>query len=391
MKSAGARSGTRRTVVAATLACAAALLTACGSSAGGAGADVKQTDSGGAITIWVDPPRVPAAKAFKKAYPDIKITINQIDGTVGGKSLQQQFAQFNQAGKGWPDAIFFPSNDDIAWASGAQINYAADLTDLVPGRDQGLRPGGDRAVQHRRQDPLPAQRRRARRVLVQQEVLRGQTATPRPRPGRSTATLAVEIAEGAPGQGQRLHRRRLRPRPLPVGLAAARRTHRLSPRPRSTSTSTDPKCQRAKELARQDGRRRRRSPTLGIFDADAAKVGKDLVMSPGAAWWGDYLFRQTWKIPAGQMTAVDAAELAGREQAGHRERGRRPVGRLAATSPASSWRTRSRSPKFVATDPRWQVELSTGLPAYGAGPGRVGGEAGEAEVLRRQRRRRSPR
>jgi len=132
MKSPGSRPGTVRTLAVATVACAAALLTACGSSTGGAGADVKQTDSGGAITVWVDPPRVPAAKAFQQAHPEIKVTLNQIDGTVGGKSLQQQFAQFNQAGKGWPDAIFFPSNDDIAWASGAQVNYTADLTDLVP-------------------------------------------------------------------------------------------------------------------------------------------------------------------------------------------------------------------------------------------------------------------
>src|SRR3954452_24275783 len=100
MKSPGIRPGTVRTLAATALVGATALLSACGSSAGGAGADVKQTDSGGAITVWVDPPRVPAAKAFQQAHPEIKTTINQIDGTVGGKSLQQQFAQFNQAGKG---------------------------------------------------------------------------------------------------------------------------------------------------------------------------------------------------------------------------------------------------------------------------------------------------
>ena len=67
---------------------------------------------------------------------------------------------------------------------------------------------------------------------------------------------------------------------------------------------------------------------LGIFDADAAKVGKDLVMSPGALWWGDYLFHQTWKIAPGTMTADGSADLAGRVPALHRQRGRRPVGRL---------------------------------------------------------------
>jgi multiple sugar transport system substrate-binding protein len=112
MKSRSARSGKKFTagIVA---AAAMMLVAACGSDSGG-GTAAAPTDSGGAITVWVDPPRVPAAEAFKKAHPEIDVTVNQIDGTVGGKTLQQQFAQFNQAGKGWPDAIFFPSNDDIA-------------------------------------------------------------------------------------------------------------------------------------------------------------------------------------------------------------------------------------------------------------------------------------
>ena len=49
-------------------------------------ASTAQTDSGGKITVWVDPPRVPAANAFKKAYPNIPINIVQINGTVGGQS-----------------------------------------------------------------------------------------------------------------------------------------------------------------------------------------------------------------------------------------------------------------------------------------------------------------
>ena len=120
-----------------------AVVTACGGgggTTGPAGSAPEQTDSGGTITVWVDPPRVPAAEALKKANPDIPTTINQIDGTVGSKALSQQFAQFNQAKKGWPDAIFFPSNDDIAWAAGAQINYAADLTDQLPDVIKGYDP-----------------------------------------------------------------------------------------------------------------------------------------------------------------------------------------------------------------------------------------------------------
>ena len=107
--------------------------------------------------VWVDAPRVPAAEAFQKAYPDIPIEINAIPGNVGSTDLQQKFALFNQAGKGWPDAIFFPSNDDIAWATSAKINYARDLKPL-PGRLPGRIHGSEqRPVQHRRPGPLRPQ------------------------------------------------------------------------------------------------------------------------------------------------------------------------------------------------------------------------------------------
>lgn len=52
------------------VATAALVLAGCaGTNTGGAPA---QTDSGGAITVWVDPPRVPAAEAFKAAYPALQ-------------------------------------------------------------------------------------------------------------------------------------------------------------------------------------------------------------------------------------------------------------------------------------------------------------------------------
>src|SRR5258708_6631941 len=106
-----------RARAAATAATAVALLALAG-CAGGAEGHV--TDSGGPITVWVDPPRVPAVDAFRKAYPNIPVQVTTINGNVGSTELQQKFVLFNQAGKGWPDAIFFPSNDDIAWAAGSK-------------------------------------------------------------------------------------------------------------------------------------------------------------------------------------------------------------------------------------------------------------------------------
>lgn len=330
-------------------------LSACGSDS-----KDTQTDSGGPITVWVDPPRVPAAEAFKAAYPDIEITINQIDGTVGGKTLQQQFAQFTEAGQGWPDAIFFPSNDDIAWATGAQINYAADLTELMADVIEGYDPSVlsmcnfDGKIYCLRNDAAPD-------VFWYNKQFFDENGYNLPTTWEEYADLAVQIAQEHPGKISGF-----------LGDAyAPDRYLWASDCPTNARISEtevhinldDPRCQRAKELITKMVEGNAVS-NLGIFDADAATVGPDLVMSPGALWWGDYLFNQTWQIPAGVMTAVVPLKWEGEDTPATGNEG----GGLWGVSNRITGKQLENTltfAKFVATDPRWQVDLTTGMPGYG--------------------------
>ena len=107
------------------VACAAAVPMIGGSFA-------QASSKSAAITVWVDAPRVPAVKAFEKAYPNIPVKLNVNNDLPGASQLEQKFALFNQAGSGWPDAIFFPDNDDVSWASSAKIHYTANLAPLLP-------------------------------------------------------------------------------------------------------------------------------------------------------------------------------------------------------------------------------------------------------------------
>jgi len=358
MKSRSARSG--RKAAAAIVASAVVLLVAACSGDTGTGTAAAPTDSGGAITVWVDPPRVPAAEAFKKAHPEIDVTINQIDGTVGGKTLQQQFAQFNQAGKGWPDAIFFPSNDDIAWATGAQINYAADLTDLVPdvikGYDGAVNEPClvDGRVRCLRNDAAPD-------VFWYNKKFFDTFNYTVPNTWEEYADLAVKIAREHPGMISGFTGDAYAPDRY-LWASGCPTNERVSETVAHIDLS-DPKCQRAKDLLSTMVTGKALSP-LGIFDADAAKVGANLVMSPGAAWWGDYLFKQTWKIPAGEMTAVQPRAWRGETKPSTGDEG----GGLWGVSDHIKGKQLENTltfARFVATDPSWQVELSTGLPAYG--------------------------
>jgi ABC-type glycerol-3-phosphate transport system substrate-binding protein len=352
-----ASAGRRRSTV---VLVAAALMTLAACAGNGGPAAPPQTDSGGAITVWVDPPRVPAAEAFQKAHPEIPVTVNQIDGTVGGRALQQQFAQFNQAGRGWPDAIFFPSNDDIAWASGSQIGYTADLTDLVPDLISGYDPAViapcliDGKIRCLRNDAAPD-------VFWFNKRFFDENGYQPPKTWEEYADLAVRIAREHPGMISGFTGDAYAPDRY-LWASGCPTNHRVSETDVNIDLA-DPRCTRAKDLLGTmidaDA-----VSKLGIFDADAATVGRNLVMSPGAVWWGDYLFNQTWKIPAGEMTAVAPLSWAGESTPATGNEG----GGLWGVSSHITGKQLENAlvfARFVTTDPAWQVELSTGLPAYG--------------------------
>jgi ABC-type glycerol-3-phosphate transport system substrate-binding protein len=328
--------------------------------AGGSTTGPAQTDSGGKITVWVDPPRVPAAEAFQAAYPDIEIDIVQIDGTVGGKTVKQSFANFDAAGSGWPDAIFFPSNDDIAWATNSTSNYAADLTDLLPDVIEGYDPAVlsfceiDGQIRCLRNDAAPD-------VFWYNKAFFDANGYTLPTTWEEYADLAVTIATEHPGKISGF-----------LGDAyAINRYLQSSGCPTNDRVSeseahidlSDPTCVRATELLSTMYDAGALS-TQGIFDGDAAAAGVNLVMSPGAVWWGNYLFRDTWKIPAGEMSAVAPLTWEGESSASTGNEG----GGLWGVSSHITGKQLENTltfATFVATDPRWQVDLSTGLPGYG--------------------------
>lgn len=319
-----------------------------------------QTDSGGAITVWVDPPRVPAAEAFKTAYPDIPIEIVQIDGTVGGQTVRQAFANFDEAGEGWPDAIFFPTNDDIAWATSSSSNYAADLTDLLPEVIEGYDPAVlsfcdiDGKIRCLRNDAAPD-------VFWYNQAFFNDNGYSLPTTWEEYGDLAVEIAAAHPGKNAGM-----------LGDAyAVNRYMQAADCPTNDRVSeteahinlADPKCERAADLLTKmyDGDA---LSTQGIFDGDAAEAGRNMVMSPGAAWWGNYLFRDTWEIPAGEMTAAAPLTWEGESSPSTGNEGGGLWGFSSHITGKQLENTLTFA-TFVATDPAWQVELSTGLPGYG--------------------------
>jgi maltose-binding protein MalE len=318
-----------------------------------------QTDSGGPITVWVDAPRVPAADAFKKAFPNIKINIVQIDSTVGATTTEQHFAQFDAAKSGWPDAIFFPSNDDIAWAAktGYTANMSKDTPDLVAGYTKPVLAQCFIAGEYQclRNDAAPD-------VFWYNAALFKQWGYTVPTTWADYESLAVKIATDHPGYisgftgDAYAPNRYLWASDCPTNDQVNATTVHIN--------LSDPKCTRAESLLSTLVGAKAVS-TDGIFDADATNAGQKLAMSPGAVWWGNYLFEQTWKLPKGTMQAAPGLTWPGASSAQMGDEGGGLWG-MSSHIKGKELANAETFMKFVASNPAWEVQLTTGLPAFTA-------------------------
>ena len=105
-------------------------------SAGGASTKGSSTKGvSGSITVWVDAVRLPAAKAYVKAHPKVKVKIVTFDGDGNGATtLQAKIQLWNRTGKGWPDVIFSEQANDPVWMASKPFDFAAPVTGLIPAK-----------------------------------------------------------------------------------------------------------------------------------------------------------------------------------------------------------------------------------------------------------------
>ena len=104
-----------------------------GGTAAGANDGFKQAaQSAGTLTVWVDSSRVPAAQAYAKAHPDVKLNIVTYDGDANGSNtLQTKVDLYDRTGSGWPDVVFSAENNEVSWAQPA--GFTAPLNKgLIP-------------------------------------------------------------------------------------------------------------------------------------------------------------------------------------------------------------------------------------------------------------------
>jgi len=316
----------------------------------------------GTISIWVDAARVPAVDALQAKYPDMKLEVNTISNTGGSSGLKQQFTLFNQSGEGWPDVIFFGALDDIAWAASDPVDYAMDVSSVMSSdywdgySDAAIAPCIlDGATVCVRND-------QAQDVLWYNKTMFDQWGYTPPTTWEEYESLSLDIADNHPGYftglvGDALTTARyLWPSECPTNVRVDAETVKID--------LEDSSCTRVKDMLN----------TLveagvvsagGAFDSEVAdKVGPNLVMTPGATWFGNYLFRDTFKVPAGQISASLPLAWEGEQPStGNEGGGLWVASKHVADSKLGDVETIL---EFMTTDSSWQVELSTGFPAHGS-------------------------
>ncbi|HET7016148.1 MAG TPA: extracellular solute-binding protein [Streptosporangiaceae bacterium] len=270
---------------------------------------------GGSLTVWVDAVRLPVAKAYAKAHPNVHLHIVTFDGDGNGAStLQTKIQLWNRTGNGWPDVIFSEQVNDPVWMAQAPFNYAAPVNDgLIPAKLLSQWPAPSTAqctikgVQYCVQDNL------AQVVLWVNKKLMDKFGYTVPTTWQEWAALGQKVAKQHPG--------------YIIGNIGDSYGHWIyfwsnqCPLEEFQGSNLlintgDAHCTEMANLLDplvKDGA----LPPLSVFTPDFAQkyggANDKVLMMPGPSWYATALFQSTLHIPAGQITAASPLQWESQE------------------------------------------------------------------------------
>ncbi|GAA4343953.1 ABC transporter substrate-binding protein [Microbacterium rhizosphaerae] len=269
-------------------------------------------DGKAALNVLVDPTRQAAVEAYQKAHPDVKLTVETFDGT----GLQAKMSLYDKSGSGWPDVVFSPATNDVAWASkssgsGAQP-YAAPLNQkLIPQSTLDGWATGSLAPCQSNGNTYCLRNDLAQTVTWYNKTLFDQWGYAVPKTWEDFQALGLKVAKEHPGYlvGQFGD-----PNALDVYFWASRcPAQETTDKPDTLKVNTStPECTKMAKLL----------DTL----LDAGVMGKQsyfekgldgskVLMAVGPSWFGKYLFDATYKTPAGRIGVADQPQWAGESTA----------------------------------------------------------------------------
>ncbi len=123
----------------------AAAVSACGGGSSGSGSSVKDgftqaSQSADPFTVWADSTRVPAARAYQKAHPSVKLNTVTYDGDANdADTLQTNVGLYDRTGSGRPDVVFSSTDNETSWGGFGRVPGDAERGSHLPGDPEQLR------------------------------------------------------------------------------------------------------------------------------------------------------------------------------------------------------------------------------------------------------------
>ena len=347
-------------------------------------AAAPSSTASGNLTVWVDSVRLPDAKAYQAAHPNVKVNIVTFDGDGNGAtSLQTKIQLWNKAGSGWPDVIFSEQVNDPVWMAQAPFNFAADMGAAL-GKDVTSQWPATSLAQCTVNGTLVCiQDNLAPDVLWVNQKLMTQFGYTVPKTWQDWAALGQKVAKDHPG--------------YVIGTSGESfgawiyfwgNQCPLESKVSGTNVTINPTDVHCTEMASlldpliKNGT----VPPLSVFTPDFAKkyggATDKVLMMPGAAWYAQAVFDSTLKIPAGEITAAPPLQWGTDTPGCHRSNRRWPMDHLQALQqPVGRCGLRALLHDAVPARPGWpgRPSRSSGIRTAGHG---LACRYGSEQVLR---------
>jgi ABC-type glycerol-3-phosphate transport system substrate-binding protein len=253
------------------------------------------------ILVWTDAARLTGFQAYQKSHPEAKVRIV----TVDQGELVAKIRLTTQAGAGSPDVIFMGAQPMPAQLASAEIDYLLHLRDYVPtstlnqfarGANAFCTVGGK--LQCLRNDL-------AQNVLWYNAKLMKDYGYTVPKTWEEFEALGLRVAKEHPGTvvgtlgDAQIISHYLYASNCPISELSRTNANLVR------VNTTNPNCVRVAKLIDnlvKAGTLSTLSPFEPAFNKLAAE-GK-LLMIPSSSWFGEYIIKANYKVPAGQISVA---------------------------------------------------------------------------------------
>lgn len=309
------------------------------------------------ILIWTDSARLPGYQLYQKTHPDVKVRIVTIDFN----DFKNRINLFNKAGSGWPDVVFTPGPADVTILSQPEVNYTADLTPLISSDVIG------KFAKNSLDGCRTGKKLYCLRNDLAQVVLWYNAKTMKdfgynvPKTWEEYEALGLKVAKEHPGyvvgaagdNGMAEMYFHGGACPITQKVGSSGNTVRVN--------FNDPKCVRVAKML--DNLLAAGAVTkAGPFEADFVKLGTEnkILMLPAANWFGEFVFKPTYKTPSGQLSAAMPLRWANQKVATTFGWG---GGAYFVSTHAKNPKAAADVITWMATSPDYQADAPT-FPAY---------------------------